>query len=134
MRRIHHVCIQTDTYKASLDFYVNIMGFKVIKESPNFHKRSYNTWLKLEDFMIELQTGKEGEVLTKPSSKTEGLVHMCFLVDDVKAEVARIQALGYHHFKEKHGGAIYEVEGSALSKVIAPEGTIIELRDIADLG
>lgn len=134
MRKIHHVCIQTDDYKASLDFYMNIMGFEMVKESPNFHKRSFNTWLKLEDFMIELQTGKEGESLTKPSSKSEGLVHMCFLVEDVKAEVARIQALGYNNFKEKHGGPIYEVEGSALSKVIAPEGTIIELRDIADLG
>lgn len=133
MRRIHHVCIQTETYKASLDFYMNIMGFKMVKESLSFHKRSYNTWLELEDFMMELQTGKEGEVLTKPSSRSEGLVHMCFLVDDVKAEVARIQSLGYNHFKEKNGGAIYEVEGSALSKVIAPEGTIIELRDVKDL-
>lgn len=133
MRRIHHVCIQTEDYKASLDFYMNIMGFKMVKESANFHKRSYNTWLELEDFMIELQTGKEGEVLARPNSKAEGLVHMCFLVNDVKAEVARIQALGYNDFKEKHGGAIYEVEGSALSKVIAPEGTIIELRDVKDL-
>ncbi len=133
MRRIHHVCIQTDDYKASLDFYMNIMGFKLIKESPDFHKRSYNTWLELEDFMIELQTGKAGEVLMKPNSRVEGLVHMCFLVEDVKAEVARIKALGYNHFKEKNGGDIYEVEGSALSKMIAPEGTIIELRDVKEL-
>lgn len=133
MRKIHHVCIQTNNYKASLDFYTHILGFKVIQETKDFHNRAYNTWIEQDGFMIELQTGKKEDLLINVNSKSEGLVHMCFLVKDVQQEVKRILNLGYKHFKLKNNNEIYEVEGSALSKVIAPEGTIIELRDIADL-
>ena len=38
---LHHVCIQTDKYKESLDFYTNVLGFKVIRESKDFHTRDY---------------------------------------------------------------------------------------------
>ena len=30
IKMLHHVCIQTDKYKESLDFYTNILGFKII--------------------------------------------------------------------------------------------------------
>ena len=32
IKMLHHVCIQTDKYKESLDFYTNVLGFKVIRE------------------------------------------------------------------------------------------------------
>lgn len=129
MKAIHHVCIQTNQYEASLDFYTRVLEFHMVKETRDFHNRAYNTWLELEDFMIELQTGKEGETLTETSKPSQGIVHMCFLVDNVANEVERILSLGYDHFSLKNGCRLYEVEGSALSKIIAPEGSIIELRD-----
>ena len=67
--RVHHVCIQTEKYEESLDFYTRILGFKIIKETENFHKREYNTWLSLGDFMIELQTKKEGDILKPGESQ-----------------------------------------------------------------
>ena len=45
----------------------------------------------------------------------------------------RILAAGYDHFRRKNGHAVYEVLGSKLCKVVAPEGTIIELRNTAEL-
>ena len=51
----------------------------------------------------------------------------------MEAEARRILAAGYDHFRRKDGQAVYEVLGSKLCKVVAPEGTIIELRDTADL-
>lgn len=130
IKNIHHVCIQTEKYKESLDFYTKILGFEIIKETPNFHKRAFNTWLKLGNFMIELQTPKEGDTLNKWNSSNEGIVHMCFLVDDVKAEYERIKNLGYNNFKNKNGEQLYKVEDSYLIKIKAPEGTEIEMRDI----
>ncbi|BBF43751.1 hypothetical protein lbkm_2439 [Lachnospiraceae bacterium KM106-2] len=129
MRQIHHVCIQTDHYKDSLDFYTKILNFKIVKETAGFHGRNYNTWLEQDGFMIELQTNKKSEILTEASTQSKGLTHLCFLVDDVKEEVTRILSLNYTNFKLKNNEALYEVEGSYLSKVIAPEGTIIEFRD-----
>ena len=126
---IHHVCIQTEKYKESLDFYTKILGFEIAKETRNFHKRSYNTWLKQDDFMIELQTAKEGDTLKEWSSLNQGIVHMCFIVDNVKEEFDRIKTLGYKNFKVKNGEEIYKVEDGYLFKLKAPEGTEIEIRD-----
>ena len=75
---MHHVCIQTDKYEESLAFYRDIMEFEVVKETVGFHGRDFNTWLKLDDFMIELQTAKKGNTFNKWSSLNEGIVHMCF--------------------------------------------------------
>lgn len=133
MKRIHHVCIQTNNYMESLDFYVKVLGFKIIKETKDFHKRAYNTWLEQDNFMIELQTGKDNEELVKVEKNIQGLTHICFLVDDVIETVRHIKSLGYNKFKLKDGNDIYNVEGSKLSKVVAPEGTIIEIRDIKEI-
>lgn len=129
IKMIHHICIQTENYKESLDFYTRILGFKIVKESKNFHNREYNTWLKLDNFMIELQTPKNGHEFSKWSSLNSGPVHMGFLVDNVENEYERIKKLGYDNFKTKNGEIIYKVEGESLFKIKAPEGTEIEIRD-----
>lgn len=129
IKMMHHVCIQTEKYTESLDFYTRVLGFDVLSETPNFHTRAFNTWLKLGDFMIELQTAKSGDTLNKWSNLNEGIVHLCFLVDNVEKEYDRITSLGYNSFKIKNGKVIYDVEGGKLLKVKAPEGTEIEIRD-----
>lgn len=128
IKKVHHICIQTEKYKESLDFYTNILGFQIVNETPNFHGRDFNTWLKLNDFMIELQTPKEGTNFNKWSSLNAGPVHLAFMVDDVEAEYERIKTLGYKDFKLKNGEVVYKVLGEALLKIKAPEGTEVELR------
>lgn len=130
IKMMHHVCIQTEKYEESLRFYTEILGFKLVAETANFHKRDFNTWLRLGTFMIELQTAKKGDKLNNWSSLNEGIVHMCFLVDNVHEEFDRIKRLGYNNFKIKNGEKIYKVEDGYLFKVKAPEGTEIEIRDI----
>ena len=125
---VHHLCIQTNHYEETLKFYTEALGFTLIKESPNFHMRHYNSWLQLGSFLIELQTGKIGESLNKINGQCQGIVHFCLWVEDLSKEVQKIKQLGYE-FKLKNGKEIYHVENGSLCKVIAPEGTIIELRD-----
>lgn len=129
IKMIHHICIQTENYKESLNFYKKILGFEVINETRNFHGRAYNTWLKLNDFMIELQTPKNSDTFNPWSNLNEGPVHMGFIVDNVQEEYERIKKAGYNNFKVKNGKVIYEVEGEYLFKIKAPEGTEIEIRD-----
>lgn len=129
IKMMHHVCIQTSNYQESLRFYTEILGFEIVKETKNFHDRDYNTWLRLGIFMIELQTSKKGDSFIEWNKLNQGIVHMCFLVDDVKEEFDRIKNLGYNNFKIKNGKAIYEVEGNYLLKIKAPEGTEIEMRE-----
>ncbi|ACB60967.1 Glyoxalase/bleomycin resistance protein/dioxygenase [Exiguobacterium sibiricum 255-15] len=127
MKQIHHLCIQTTDYTASKTFYEHL-GFELVQESPDFHSRAFNSWLKLGDFYIELQTNKVDETLTSYTKHTAGPVHFALYVDDLQAEVARLEQLGIP-FLPKHGGNIYFVVDGHLSKLKAPEGTIIELRD-----
>ena len=124
---IHHICIQTNVYAESLAFYTNVLPFMLVQEEPNFHGRAYNTWLQLGHFYIELQTAKHGEQLQSASERGEGIVHFCLWVEDLQAEVERIKTCGAQ-FKLKDGVEIYEVAGGQLCKIIAPEGTVIELR------
>ncbi|MFC4801817.1 VOC family protein [Neobacillus sp. GCM10023253] len=125
---VHHICIQTNNYEESLKFYRDILGFELIEEFPNFHNRYYNSWLKLGTFYIELQTGKVGENLNRLNPNTQGIIHFCLWVDDLVKEVQTIKQLGYD-FILKNGEEIYQVENGCLCKLIAPEGTIVELRD-----
>lgn len=126
---IHHVCIQTNDYKNSLYFYNQILDFEIVQETKNFHNRDYNTWLKCGDFMIELQTPKNNIPLNNYSTLNEGIVHMCFFVDNIHLEYEKIKSCGYTKFKLKNDKEIYKVENGFLFKVIAPEGTEIEFRD-----
>ena len=129
IKYVHHVCIQTENYKESLDFYTRILGFEIVSETPNFHGRDYNTWIKLENFMIELHTPKKGDKFNQWSSLNAGPVHMAFMVDNVEKEYKRIKDLGYNNFKLKNGQVVYKVLGESLFKIKAPEGTEIEIRD-----
>lgn len=129
IKMIHHVCIQTEVYEESLNFYKNILEFKIVNETRNFHGREYNTWLKLNNFMIELQTPKGNDNLHKWSNLNAGPVHLGFIVDNVQEEYERIEKLGYSNFKLKNGKVVYQVEGESLFKIKAPEGTEIEIRD-----
>lgn len=67
-------------------------------------------------------------MLAPIDSNSEGIVHFCIWVEDLAFEVERLQKL-HVHFKRKDGEIIYEVENGALCKLVAPEGTIIELRN-----
>lgn len=125
---IHHVCIQTDCYEESLQFYREILEFELIKETPDFHSRSYNTWLRNGTFCIELQTAKSGDGLIPWNSRNAGPVHLCFRVDDVQQSFDAMSSQGAR-FKLKNGEPVYAVENGLLFKVIAPEGTEIEIRD-----
>lgn len=127
-RGIHHICIQTNHYKESIEFYTNALGFIIAQETKDFHDRAYNSWLQLGDFYIELQTSKKVEELKKYNKHQEGIVHFCLWVDDLEEEVERLRRLGVI-FLQKNAQDIYFVENSGLCKIQAPEGTIVELRE-----
>ena len=129
--KIHHICIQTNCYEESKMFYIEVLGFKLVKETTIFHGRDYNTWLDLNGFLIELQTGKE--YLEKYNKDSEGIVHFALYEENIEEFVSKIKNLENIKFKKKQDDIIYQVENSKLVKLIAPEGTIVEIRDSESL-
>ena len=79
--------------------------------------------------MIELQTGKANEILGDFNKYTKGIVHFCLYTENLDMVYNRLKTLGFKNFKKKGGEDIYTVFESRLMKIIAPEGTIIEIRD-----
>ena len=129
--KIHHICIQTNCYEESKMFYMEVLGFKLVKETTKFHGRDYNTWLDLNGFMIELQTGKE--YLGKYNKDSEGIVHFALYEKNIEEFVSKIKDMENIKFKKKQNDIVYQVENSKLVKLIAPEGTIVEIRDSESL-
>ena len=123
----HHLCIQTNHYEESLAFYQKL-GFVLKDETADFHGRAYNSWLQLGTMYIELQTGKGTLPQIVDGSQMTGVVHFCLWVADIKAYLAQCQ-LADNCFKKKNGQIIYQVMGGNLCKFIAPEGTVIEIRE-----
>lgn len=124
----HHICILTNSYEKSLDFYMNILHFSLVKESKNFHNREYNTWLESCGMYIELQTPKNNN-FQKYNKESEGVTHICFYNWDLDLLVKNMKLSNFNNFKLKNNKIIYKVEGSRLFKIFAPEGTIIEFRE-----
>ena len=104
--RIHHICIQTNCYQESKMFYTNVLGFKQIQETKGFHGREYNTWLELNGFMIELQTGKD--TLEKYNKEAEGIAHFALYENNLEEFVSKIKGLENVRFKKKDNGIVIE--------------------------
>lgn len=129
----HHICIQTNDYTASKAFYMDMLGFELEKETANFHGRDFNTWLKLGPFRIELQTPKHGETFVAYNKEACGIPHFCMLVESVEKAYESLVQKGFNSFVLKEGKALYQVYDSMLIKLKAPEGTIIEFRDMESI-
>lgn len=130
IKSLHHVCVQTDRYEESLAFYRDVLGFNLVRETPGFHGRAFNSWLDRGGFKIELQTGKSGRTMRAWSEDNIGPVHLAFMVTDVAAEYKSLKNNPAIVFKKNpQGEELYAVNGAFHFKFYAPEGTEIEIRD-----
>lgn len=93
LHQIHHVAVIGSDYDASRHFYVDVLGFRVVRE--NFRKER-------GDWKIDLACGDaEIELFIIPGApprpsypEARGLRHLAFRVDDVEAAVERLAARG----------------------------------------
>jgi glyoxylase I family protein len=127
--KLHHICIQTNCYEESKEFYLKYLGFHLINETRDFHGRDYNSWLDLGDIKIELQTNKKNQTLAMPRKDETGVSHICFIVKNIDETLNKLKNNKNIIFVTKENKIIYEVLGTRLFKVYAPKGTLIEFRD-----
>ncbi len=90
--KVHHIAIICSDYNKSKNFYVNILGFKIIKETYRGERDSYKLDLLVgENDQIELFSFQDPP---KRSSYPEaaGLRHIAFQVKDIIQTVKELQA------------------------------------------
>lgn len=97
LNKVHHIAIICSDYKKSLDFYKNVLGFKVISENYRAERQSYKTDLSLnDDYVIELFSFPDPpKRLTYPEAT--GLRHLAFEVNDLDESVKELDRLNISH-------------------------------------
>ncbi|WP_026342710.1 VOC family protein [Nocardia sp. BMG111209] len=94
LRRIHHVAIIASDYRRSKEFYTEVLGLRVLAEHYRAERDSYKLDLALPD-------GSQLELFSFPDPPARptrpeacGLRHLAFVVADVAAALAELQARG----------------------------------------
>lgn len=97
LNKVHHIAIICSDYKKSLDFYKNVLGFKVLSENYREERQSYKTDLALnDDYVIELFSfPNPPKRLTNPVAT--GLRHVAFEVDNLDESVKELDRLNIIH-------------------------------------
>lgn len=91
---IHHIAIIVSDYAAAKDFYVNKLGFQVIRENYRPERKDWKLDLRLSD-TVELEIfGEEDPPKRVNRPEACGLRHLAFHVDDVEAVVGELAEVG----------------------------------------
>ena len=92
--KIHHIAIIGSDYQASRQFYVDKLGFEVVRENYREKRGDWKIDLRVnEDTELELFIVKNPpERVTNPEAS--GLRHLAFKVDDVEETVEELSRKG----------------------------------------
>ncbi|WP_373077988.1 VOC family protein [Fusobacterium varium] len=84
INKIHHIAIICSDYEKSKNFYVNILGFKILNETYRSERKSYKLDLEIaREYQIELFSfPSPPERITSPEAR--GLRHLAFEVDNIE--------------------------------------------------
>ena len=88
LNAIHHVAIICSNYAVSKNFYTEILGLEIIKETHRAERQSYKLDLKVNNtYQIELFSFPHPPARpTHPEAC--GLRHLAFEVNDIEAAIA----------------------------------------------
>jgi len=124
LNSIHHIAIIASNYEVSKNFYVNILGFEIIRENYRKERNSYKLDLKIGNSEIELFSMNEcPKRLTRPEAC--GLRHLAFSVDNIEGVIAELNSKGI----DTEPIRIDEYTGKKLTFFNDPDGLPLELHE-----
>lgn len=93
LNSIHHIAIIASNYQVSKNFYVNILGFKIIRENYRKDRNSYKLDLKIGSSEIELFSMPNAP--KRPSyPEACGLRHLAFQVENIEHVINELNLKG----------------------------------------
>lgn len=124
LQTVHHVAILVKDYEKSRHFYVDLLGFAVIRENYRPEKDDYKLDLAVGDLQLEIFSAPNAPArVTGPEAL--GLRHLAFRVDNVAAAVEELTALGI----EAEPIRIDPYSGGAFTFFFDPDGLPLELHE-----
>lgn len=124
LKRIHHVAIIVSDYPKSRAFYVDKLGFEVVRENYRPARRDYKLDLRLGDAELEIFGIPQSP--ERPSyPEARGLRHLAFQVDDVDLAVEWLKARGI----ECEAVRLDEFTGKRMTFFKDPDGLPLEIHE-----
>ncbi len=124
LKRIHHVAIIVSDYPKSRAFYVDKLGFEVVRENYRPARRDYKLDLRLGDAELEIFGIPQSP--ERPSyPEARGLRHLAFQVDDVDLAVEWLKARGI----ECEDVRLDEFTGKRMTFFKDPDGLPLEIHE-----
>ncbi len=122
-KKIHHIAIICSDYKKSKEFYVNILGLKVVREIYREERGSYKLDLEVsKDCEIELFSFPNPP--KRPSyPEACGLRHLAFEVDNIEEVAEELSNKGIYVEEIR----VNEFTGKKLTFFSDPDGLPLEL-------
>ena len=93
VQNIHHVAIVASDYEKSKDFYVNKLGFQVIKEEFRKPQNDIKLEVKLGNSTMEIFGKKDPEPNHGKPTRC-GMWHLCFYAPDLEKTISELNAVG----------------------------------------
>ncbi|MGN2370206.1 SMU1112c/YaeR family gloxylase I-like metalloprotein [Clostridium cagae] len=124
LNTIHHVAIIVSDYEKSKGFYVNKLGFNIIRENYRPDRGDYKLDLKLGDCELEIFGMKDSP---KRVSRPEacGLRHLAFKVECIEDIISELNEKGI----ETEPIRIDEFTNKKMTFFFDPDGLPLELHE-----
>ena len=123
--KIHHIAIIGSDYHASKDFYVDKLGFAVIREN---YRKERNDW-KID---LQMANGIELELFIEPNPPERvtrpeacGLRHLAFYVESVEETVEKLRQKGI----ECEPVRVDEYTNKKMTFFFDPDGLPLEIHE-----
>ncbi len=103
INKIEHIGIAVKDLEASLEIYRNLLGVDCYKTEAVDSEHVITAFFKCGESKIELlkSTNEEGPIAKFIEKKGEGIHHIAFSVEDIRAEVKRLKEQGFEVLNEE---------------------------------
>ena len=120
---LHHIAIICSDYERSKKFYIEILGFTIVREVYRAERASYKLDLALNgDYLIELFSFPDPPARVSRPEAT-GLRHIAFQVADIEASKRELEGKGVTSEPIR----MDEFTGKRFTFFFDPDGLPIEL-------
>lgn len=93
LKKVHHIAVIGSSYERSKHFYVDLLGFSIVRENYRPERDDYKIDLQLDGMELELFIMKNCPM--RPSCpEAYGLRHLAFAVDSVDDAVRELNQRG----------------------------------------
>lgn len=124
LSKVHHIAVIGSDYEKSRHFYVDLLGFQVIRENHRQQRQDWKIDLQLDD--LELELFIMPNCPKRPSyPEAYGLRHLAFHVESVEDAVRELAVLGI----ECETVRTDEYTGKKMTFFFDPDGLPLEIHE-----